>query len=349
MNTIVKTQIQDLLDQSIEQDTHKANYKGPAKQFHFDEASRITQEAGPLFGGASFSPLAPTPWAWSQIFQKLGPSVFGKVSKSLPSDYLLALRPEQRADLLNDHIQHTDTNWLVRSFDDTARAVLSDRYTTIDNTDLLDLLNKVSEGTQQEHSLTRTSSVTPDSLNVRIIWKNIETGNNSHGNGSWGIGTYIRNGETGNRRGGIFPLIQRHGCQNSIIIDSSQEAYEFLHLGNLEAKRTLVKAAIGDVLPFAAKLLNDLIAADEQQIPDFTDVLAGICKQYGWSEDQKSRIAIGTEGRETKLGLINGITFSAHAIEDPDRKADIEIAGGSILLTPDSVFHKFASIGRELK
>ena len=348
MNTQLKTQIDNLLEESLEQDQHKADYKGPAKEFKFDDLSRIVPAAGPLFGkDISGKPLEATPWAYSQIFSKLGTTLFGKASKSLPSDYLLALRPEQRAALLNDHLQYTKGGWLVRSFDDSARAVLSDRYTTIDNSALLDIINRVSQGTEQPHKLTPNSSVTPDSLNCRIIWKNIETGDNSKGNGSWGIGTYIRNGETGNRRGGILPLIQRHSCQNSIIVDSSTSGYEFLHLGSQDAKLTLVKAAIADVLPFAAKLLDDLIKADGEKIPDFTDVIAGICKQYKWGEDLKSKLILGSEGQDTKLGLINGVTALSHAVEDPDLKADFEIAGGAILLTPDSVFHRFALIGRE--
>jgi len=352
MNALDTLTVQNLLDQSQDQDTHKADFTSPARSFQFDQSSRIIPqvEAG-LFGQtASVSSLAPTPWAWSQIFSKLGPTVYGKdKNKSLPSDYLLALRPEQRAELLNDHLQHTDTNWLVRSYDDTARAVLSDRYTAINNSDLLDILNQISNGTQQPHHLTRNSSVTPDSLNVRIIWKNIDTGDDSHGNGSWGIGTYVRNGETGNRKGGILPLVQRHSCQNSIIIDNGKSGYEFLHLGSLSSKLTLVKAAISDVLPFAAHLLDKLIKADGEKIPDFTDVISGLCKQYNWDEDVKLKIATGTEGRDTRAGLVNGVTYVANFIEDPDRKADFQIAGGAILLAPDSVFHTAVRIAREAR
>lgn len=340
LNVSTKSPIQDLLDQSIEQDTHKADYRGTAKEFKFDEASKLITPTPHTPG------LAPTPWAWSQTFKRLGPVVFGR-DKTLPADYLLALRPEQRAELLNDHIQHTDQKWLVRSYDDTARAVLSDRYvTSFDNTALLDILNQISAGTEQEHKITRTTSVTPDSLNVRIIWKDVQVQSDNPRNKDWGIGVYIRNGEIGNRKGGVYPLIQRHSCQNSIIVDASQTGYEFWHLGNPTSKLTLVKAAITDVLPFAAKLLDDMIKADAKQIPDFADTIAGLCKQYNWTDATKAEIAIGSEGRDTKAGLVNGITFAAHRVEDPNAKAELEAAGGAILLAADSVFHRAASVGR---
>lgn len=333
--------ITELLDLSREQDTHKADYKAPAQAFRFDENSRIV----PSEGQYSVSPLAPTRWAWSQIFSKLGPVVL-KGSRSLPGDYLLALKPHQRAALLNDHIGETNQKWYVRSFDDTCRAVLSDKYTPVSNTELLDIVDKIAAGTTQTHSLTRDSGVSPDSLNLRIIWKDVNKGDDSRGNGQWGIGVGVTNGETGNRRGGIYPLIKRHSCDNSILFDLEGQTYEFLHLGSLHAKLANVKAAIGNALPFAAELLDQLIQADAIAIPNIDEVIAGICAERGWDQKTQIRIAQGTEGQATKLGLVNGITFAAHEVENPDEKTDFQLFGGAILLSPDSVFHSYARVGR---
>lgn len=342
--------VADLLDQSKAHDDHKADFKSSVRNFSFDDNARIVPSVEPgLFGSvATSTPLAPTRWAWSQIFSKLGPTVLGG-DRSLPSDYLLALRPEQRAALLNDHIQHTsaDRTWLVRSFDDNARAVLSGIYTDINNTDLLETLHKVTTETTQPNSLTRDSNVTPDSLNVRIIWKDIDRPRpDGGGNKNWGIGVAVRNGETGNRKGGILPLIKRGSCDNSIVLDDGVHGYEFLHLGNKAAKLALIKGAMIDILPFAAKLLEDMIQADTQLIPDFTDVISGICLQHGWNEDIKIKIAQGTEGQETRAGLVNGVTWVSHFVEDPDTQLDFQIAGGAILVAKDSVFSSAARLAR---
>jgi hypothetical protein len=347
-----KSTLHELLDQSLEQDQHKADYTGPAREFKFDQNSKIVPnlDAG-IFGTAISTPsFQPTDWAWSQIFGKLGPSVFGKnKSKGLPGDYLLALRPEQRAALLNDHLQNTDTNWLLRTFDQNARAVLSDKYTPISNTDLLDILDKVVSGSDLPSATARGSCVSPDSLNASIIFKNIEIPGTSDGNKNWGIGVKIRNGETGNRRGGIHALVKRHSCDNSIVLDNDIEGYSFLHLGSATAKLINVKDRIATILPFAATLLEKLIEADSQDIPDFADVINGICIQHGWDSDRKDRIFQGTEGRETRLGLVNGVTYSAHYVADPDAKSDIEAIGGAILVAKDSVFHQAALVYRNSK
>lgn len=339
LDTIQTKTIQSLLEVSQEHDTHKADYRGAAQSFTFNETSRLV----PSDGQYSVTPLDPTRWAWGQIFQKLGPVVLGG-NRTLPAEYLLALKPHQRAALLNDHIAGAKQDWLVRSYDDQVRAVLSDKYAPISNTEMLDIVNRVAEGTTQTHSVTRDSSVSPDSLNLRIIWKDVETGDDSKGNGRWGIGVGVTNGEIGNRRGGIYPLIKRHSCDNSILFDLEGQKYEFLHLGSVHAKLANVKAAIGNALPFAAQLLDQLIQADAVEIPNIEDVIAGICIERGWDEKTKIRIAQGAEGQATKLGVVNGITFAAHAVENPDDQTLYQLFGGSILLADDSVFHRYARI-----
>ena len=104
--TVTKNDLSELLEKSREQDTHKADYTNPAREFTFDAESRLNVSAN-MFGlSASMSPLTPTDWAWRQVFSKLGTSVFGKgSSKTLPADYLLAMKPELRAHVLNEHIQ----------------------------------------------------------------------------------------------------------------------------------------------------------------------------------------------------------------------------------------------------
>jgi len=346
--TVTKNALSELLDTSREQDTHKADYTNPAREFTFDAESRLNVSAN-MFGlSASMSPLAPTDWAWRQVFSKLGASVFGKGSnKTLPADYLLALKPELRAHVLNEHIQRADGKWMARAYDDKCRAVLSGGYAAIGNTEVLDMLNQISTSTEQPHTITHSSSVDPDSLNVRVIWKDVRRPDNGRGDGDWGIGVYIGNGETGNRRLRILPLVQRHSCQNSIIVDSGAGGVEFVHVGNSHTKMMLIKAAMLDILPFAANLLDKMLEADAQEIPDFADVLNGLAKEYHWDTATSLNVAAGTEARETRAALVNGITYAAQKIESPDGRADMEILGGSILVAKDSLFYRMAEVSRK--
>ena len=341
--------VDQFLDRSLEFDQHKADFVKPAQVCQFDETSRLTMPAD-MFGlAASAIPLLPTDWAWRQIFAKLGSTVFGSgTNKVLPFDYLLALKPELRAYVLNEHLGRASGEWMIRAYGDTCRAVLSSQYAPIGNSEVLDILRAISTSTSQPYSLTRSSEVTPDSLNVRIIWKNVTTPQDRGGNSDWGIGTYIGNGETGNRKLRVLPLIQRGSCQNSIIVNKELGGIELMHRGSVSTKRVLMKSTLMEVLPFAAELLERMIEADDQEIPDFADVLKGLTKQYGWSDETATNVAMGTEGKDTRAGLVNGVTFAAHSIADPDERTDLEMLGGALLMASDSLFYRAAFTGRNL-
>jgi hypothetical protein len=326
----------DCLDVSSMHDTHKADYTEEARKLRFDDQSRLMVPRQ-LFGGVP--PLAPTAWAWGQVFSKLAPAVYGKGSqKTLPGDYLLSIPPRLLATNLNDHLSNINgTVWLVRAYDEICRAVLSDGFTTIGNTEILDVLAGVVEQNQTPDFKLVRPSVLPDEINIKSVWKNIHKPG-----GDYGIGVYVGNGEIGNRRLRIYPIVQRHSCTNSIIVEHDK-GIEFVHRGNKFTKMVQIKSVIAELFGLAAEVLEKMIAAEAEAIPHFTDVLAGLSAQYGWDDKTYATVAIGTEGKDTRAGLVNGITFAAHAIErEPSEQADMEILGGRILMAPDSLFHQMA-------
>ena len=346
--TQVVSQLQAMLAKSQEFDGHKADYINPAQIHHFNEDARLTVQTQWMNSQVSVAPLELTENALRQLCSKLAPSVFGKASgKGLPFDYIQAIAPNLRAALFNEHLTRASGDWMVRAYDDKARAVLSGHYAAINNTELLDVLEQIVTSSSAPSSMTKTSEVTPDTLNARIIFRDVtKTDRDGGSKGDWGVGVYIGNGETGNRRLRVLPLIQRHSCQNSIIVDSGKGAVEFVHRGSVSTKRVLVRSAMAEVFPWAAKLLDKMIAAEEQFIPDFAEVLDGLAEQYHWDEETKIKVAMGTEGKETRAGLVNGITFAAKEQKDPDSIADMEILGGGILVAPDSVFSKAVRVAR---
>jgi hypothetical protein len=338
------TQTQETIDTILEQaralDLDKADFYGQPESFTFDKNANMVVP-GTLFGGVP--PMPMSEWATRQLYQKLGPAVFGKGSnKSLPNDYLTALLPDRRATLLNDHVKTLPVGsdgWFVRSYKGEIRAVLSKGYTNIGNTELVEIAEEVvRQNPSSEFSLVRPN-LTPDTLHLKMIWKNVNP-NPDRKDGGWGIGVYIGNGEIGNRRLSVFPMLQRHSCTNSIIVES-ERGVEFIHRGSRDSKMAILKAIIAELFPIAADALNKMIKADSEKIPQFTDVLSGLAKQYGWSDVVTTNVAVGTEGRDTRAGLINGITFAAHSSNlSQDDQADMEILGGRILLASDSVFHQ---------
>ena len=348
IQTTTTTQpIDQLIETSKAYDTQKADYAANPTALHWEDNGAVTIKAATLFGNTATS-LTPTDWAWRQAYAKLGKTVYGKgQNKTLPADYLDAIRPDLRAHLLNDHCKNwTGGDWMIRAYQDNARAVLTDRYAAIGNTELLELIGKISSQTSAHSYLTSSSTVTPDSLNFREIWKDIQRPNTGNGNGGWGIGVAISNGEIGNRKLRGYPLIQRHSCQNSIIIDNEVTGFEFTHIGSASTKMTIIKSSMIEILPFAARMIETMIEADAQAIPDFADVLDGLAEQYGWDDQTKINVAVGTEGRDTRAGIVNGITHAAKFAPDADARFDMELLGGQILCSPDSLFARAAKLAR---
>lgn len=325
----------DCVDVSAEHDAHKADYTEAARNIHFDDTARMIVPEQ-LFGAVP--PLNPTTWAWGQLFSKMGPMVYGKGSnKTLPADYLLSIPSQLLATNLNDHLTKANgTTWLIRAYDQNCRAVLSEGFTTIGNTEILDVVaGIVREQQTQDFKLVRPS-VRADDVHIKTIWKDVRGGN-------YGVGVYIGNGEIGNKRLRVYPVVQKHSCTNSIIVEHDK-GVEFIHRGSKASKMVIIKSVIAELFGVAAEMLDRLIEAEAETIPNFTDVLLALGVQHNWDDRTAAAVAIGTEGQDTRAGLVNGITYAAHAVErDPSEQVDMEVLGGRYLVAPASLFGELAN------
>ena len=91
------------------------------------------------------------------------------------------------------------------------------------------------------------------------------------------------------------------------------------------------KAAIANALPMAATMVDSLIEADNEEI-DISAVLRSLAKQHGWGEPVQDAILMGTEGRQTRAGLVNGVSYAAHtAVDEPTDQYELEVLAGGLL------------------
>ena len=337
--------LDQLINQSSEFDSRKADHIAPAREFHFNSLAAIEPPA--ILGGLQSAPLMPDEHALRQLCTKLGPAVWGKgTSKSLPYDYVTTIPADLRSTAFNRHLQDANgSRWMVRGYGNKARAVLSGDYPgganhdgDFENTQYLKAVHELvtaSLPSFPEIRLVRPS-VTPDDLNIKVMWKNVQTGTDE--GGQYGIGVYIGNGETGSKKLSVLPCLQRTKCDNSIILDS-ENGLAMVHRGSLAAMRTQFKAAIGRMFQVGAELLDRMIAAEEEQIDDFEMVLGGLAIKHGWRDDISAAVMVGTEGKRTRAGIVNGVTWAAHTrIENPNEQVEMEMLGGSILVAPDTLF-----------
>jgi hypothetical protein len=97
------------------------------------------------------------------------------------------------------------------------------------------------------------------------------------------------------------------------------------------------------------QLLSAMIAAEESELPNIGDVIYVMAKEYGWDEPTKERVLIGTEGSQTHAGLVNGITWASHEIENASDRFDMEAFGGAILVDENSVFSRAVSNAERIR
>lgn len=315
--------VRKLLELSVSYDHWKTDYAGRASTFSFDKESRVNLP-GTLFGQPE--PLRMTDWAWRQVFTKLGPAVFGRGSyKSLPYDYLMAIPADLRAENLNRHLQaHNGTEWMVRAFQDQCRAVLSTDYLRVASTDVLRMMQKVWDEHAPANAQIIRSYVTPDELGFKTTWKDEVSGH-------YAVGIYVGNGEIGQAKLRVLPLIQRHSCTNSIIFDD-ENGISVTHRGDWDYLQYRIANALKNVFELSYDWLQKILDAEQQPIEDFASILDDLSKQHGWTDEQKTIVAIGTEGHETLAGLVNGISYAAHeAVSDPSETVTWELLAGRVL------------------
>lgn len=230
-------------------------------------------------------------------------------------------------------------DWFVRLYGENGgdvRAVASDRYKPVSNTEMLEL---TAEMLAEVGSFTVIRShVDPDTLHLKIT---VADTANHH----YAIGAYVGNGEVLNRQIRVMPLIQVGPCTNTIIMVDGGFIHKHIH-----ATMAFIRAGVKDGLATAFKLsgerIESIVAAEAHELPNLGDVVRDLAKRYNLKEDLTNNILIGTEGDRSRMGLVNGLSFAAHATADLDveRRIDLEFFAGAVLMadTPQ----KFASVLR---
>lgn len=332
--------ISAMLEQSREFDSEKTDYKpNYTPKFHPDGSLWMeTQGTAKLRYGAYYL----TDNATQQLCAKLGPGTFGKGnSKSLPREVVSNWLHDEdyaphMAAILNAHIERLESRFVVRTYQDQARAVLSEQYAAIGNTTMLETTEKALEllskraGRDVSPNIWR-SDITPDNLSLRLT---IGTDVLPQGERtSYGFGLWIGNNETG--RGGleVLPLIKRTSCNNSIVIQSENPdaVLQTIHRGSVGLLADRVAVAIGNALKLGTIYLNKLLATREIEIPNIFETISQMASKEGWSEDFSNAIRRGTEGQYNVYGLINGLTFAAQTSENAEVTIAVEKKAGQLL------------------
>lgn len=262
--------------------------------------------------------------ALGQLGERLGRYFWKQPKRTLPQDFyrqLYGAWPQHFSFLTNDLLAEMDGKLLVRGYEDKARAILSDKYATLDNAQMLDMASQVLEGLPFEivesgKYYAKNDGVQRDEMTLRVVVKTVRP-SDEHG-GGYGLGVMIRNGETGGGASEVRPLVMRTSCLNSLVFKHGEEGerlgLKLTHIGSKVAKLNLLASAVAEALPMAEAGLARFLETKETKI-DLAKVISGLGEEYNWGEEVKTTIAVGTEGHESVYGLVNGLTWSAHELE----------------------------------
>jgi hypothetical protein len=364
----VKTQLKELdklVAASEKFDKKKVDLEGAPSALSVSKAGKFTFSSETNFFGKSaverVAGMTIEQNALSQLLGRVSVPYFGKGTNTgmdrLDWETMLNKYPQYFAAIMNDLLPQIESKGLlIRTEAKNIRAILTDRYGIVDNTQVLNAVREilVATGDQMPDLTVVNSSVNRDRLDMRIVFKNPkitnpeiapqgETRRGDIGNRPYGFGVYVGNEETGRGGMSVKALAQRHGCTNSIIIES-KENIQLRHLGETQVLIGRLQQSFADILPIGADILNRIYAVTNKALPNLTDVLSGLSKQYGWDDDAQNQILIGTEGQETVMGLVNGVSFAASKIEDSAKRVEMETQAGSILVAPDTLFARASQL-----
>lgn len=369
--TIRNAELQDLVDQLKNQNDRRDDYVAPASRIEASSGvMNITTEDG------STVALAPTPTMIGTAAHRLSLPVktLRDFHQGGASDDPMVRFAELDAfdAMVNARLiaaEANDRSFMVRSFrTDTpgtpgvGRALLSDRYSIIDN---FDVLMATLQGLRDGGHDVRIAScdLTETRMRVRVVSNAVQyvadewlkgyknpfsvehTGYNAGEEPVVFAGFEISNSETG---GGAFSIVPRFEvliCRNGARI--KKDAMREIHLGGkLEAGQVRWSAdtqrtAIELVGKKTRDAVSTFLDADylERTIVELTEqgktavpaekakaVVEQVAKSQRWSDSEAEGVLkyFYTGGQQTAGGVMQAVTAFAQDVADPERAAEIE-------------------------
>lgn len=220
--------------------------------------------------------------------------------------------------------------WRLRAKDDTLRAVVSDRYSPLDNAVLWEQLkNQVPQGYRVDWF-----GLSNESLHLRLV--DLERCREVLPGDDLSIGIHVANSEVGGRALSVEALVYRLVCTNGLIRrvgGKSLLRQRHIHISTLRLEAALAEAT-HRALEEAEGFLNLLKAATLTPIAD----VDGAIEQLGsrWMLSQGTQEAVkaallreNPAQQETLYGLINAFTYTAQAMPD-EARYDLEVLAGHL-------------------
>jgi hypothetical protein len=139
----------------------------------------------------------------------------------------------------------------------------------------------------------------------------------------------------------VLPFIQRHACTNSTVWEEG--GIKLKQTGDRRNKLMLLIASMGEALQACGDLIQRMVQAQYEQLPALDQIIDGLAERFEWSQEVTFAVVHGTENQRTVAGLVNGLTYAAHAATLPAQQAiSLEMLGGKLLMAEPAYVRQFA-------
>ncbi len=275
--------------------------------------------------------LSPTPWATSQMCNRLGiPTAYFKRCplwlRDAQVNHWLHQEPEGSRRMTSRGTMPGD-RWLLRAKGEVLRGVLSDRYAKLNNADALCTLKPLVENRFEVQWLALTDETFHLRLTDPRLSRDILPGDRVM------AGIHVANSEVGKRSVTVDALVYRLVCQNGLIrLVKGKSLLHQRHVGLTPAHlQAALGRAIEDALIQSAGFMERMSWATRERLGGVEKTLDALPFSQTLRETVRTSLLSEPKGQqETLYGLVNALTFTAQGLE-PDERYTLEAMAGTIL------------------
>ena len=303
--------------------------------------------------------LRPTPWATAQLCQRLNvpTSYFRRCPAELQdaqANHWLRRGRETNGESANgeahgDSQGHTngDRNgssnghgkgssperWLLRADDSMLRGVLSEHYSPLDNTQLMDSLRPLFNG----HYRVEWFGLSDEALHLRVIDPSLTR--DVLPDDALSAGVHLSNSEVGRRAVTVDACIYRLVCSNGLVAlvrGKSLLRQRHIHVSQPRFQVAL-EEAVAQGVQTATSFVEQMKRATQEPVRDVEKALERLGIRMGLSQGvldaaRRSMLSERPDQQSTLYGLVNGLTRAAQSLPAEDRY-DLEVLAGRLAET----------------
>lgn len=274
-------------------------------------------------------------------------------------DRMLRDCPNLLAQNVNHWLGESEDTSLIRGLRGQLRAVLSDRYRIVDNSDILAMV--LPELAEMGNGMKIAScQVTDSKMYIKVINTKIEA--------AISVGDVVQagftlsNSEIGSGSVSVEPFLYRLVCTNGMAIKCKRqrknhigrvtENHDLYAIDTLQAIDNTFKLKLRDLVRNAISITTFREAVEDLQVAK-TSIIAGnpvkavelTAKVIGLTENESGLVLshLIRSGDLSKFGMVNAVTRSAEDVESYDRATEIERLGSDVLYLPSSIWREVAT------